>query len=383
MHSDHGLAAQIVRLPVLADPQAAPARVAEWLAEIAGTVDGEALARIFAEYPKFAELTAGLAEFAPHLWDHLRADAGRAVRLLTRDPALHLDALLTQSTLAIAASDDATIVMRHLRALKAEAALLIALCDIGGAWPIMRVTQALTRLADCAVGSAVCYLLADATRRGRFVPVDPGRPDVGSGYIVLAMGKMGAGELNYSSDIDLIVFFDAAAPLRNAEASTFFVRMTQRLVKLLSERTQDGYVFRTDLRLRPDPASTPLAVSARVQSVDLGSLRHLRLFVAAESALPERAARHDGDRHAEEEAGCGDHHGCEREPLVAAAHPSGDERDEDRGEDQAERVPGERDQADEDRERREETGNRLRRPGASALVADVRHRRLPSARATA
>ena len=261
MRQDHGLAAQIVRLPVLADPQAAPARVAGWLAEIAGTVDGEALARIFAEYPKFAELTAGLAEFAPHLWDHLRADAGRAVRLLTRDPAQHLVALLTQSSLTIAASDDATIVMRHLRVLKAEAALLIALCDIGGVWPIMRVTQALTRLADCAVSSAVHYLIADATRRGQFVPVDPGRPDFGSGYIVLAMGKMGAGELNYSSDIDLIVFFDAAAPLRNAEASTFFVRMTQRLVKLLSERTQDGYVFRTDLRLRPDPASTPLAVS--------------------------------------------------------------------------------------------------------------------------
>ena len=90
MHSDHGLAAQIVRLPVLADPPTALARVAKWLAEIADTVDGESLAQIFAEHPKFAELTAGLAEFAPHLWDHLRADAVRAVRLLTRDPAQHL-----------------------------------------------------------------------------------------------------------------------------------------------------------------------------------------------------------------------------------------------------------------------------------------------------
>ena len=77
------------------------------------------------------------------------------------------------------------------------------------------------------------------------------------------MGKMGARELNYSSDIDLIVFYDAAAPalVPGTEPAPFFVRLTQRLVKLLQERTADGYVFRTDLRLRPDPASTQIAVS--------------------------------------------------------------------------------------------------------------------------
>ena len=72
------------------------------------------------------------------------------------------------------------------------------------------------------------------------------------------MGKMGAFELNYSSDIDLIVFFDpdAAALAPDAEPAPFFVRLTRELVKLLQERTADGYVFRVDLRLRPDPAST-------------------------------------------------------------------------------------------------------------------------------
>ena len=86
---------------------------------------------------------------------------------------------------------------------------------------------------------------------------------IGSGYIVLAMGKMGAFELNYSSDIDLIVFYDPAAPAlpKDAEPAPLFVRITQRLVKLLQERTADGYVFRTDLRLRPDPASTAIAIS--------------------------------------------------------------------------------------------------------------------------
>jgi glutamate-ammonia-ligase adenylyltransferase len=77
------------------------------------------------------------------------------------------------------------------------------------------------------------------------------------------MGKMGAGELNYSSDVDLIVFYDANAPnlANGVEPSPFYVRMTRGLVKLLQERTPDGYVFRTDLRLRPDPGSTQIAVS--------------------------------------------------------------------------------------------------------------------------
>ncbi len=118
-------------------------------------------------------------------------------------------------------------------------------------------------MADTAVGAAVRFLLGDAARRGRLEPRDPARPDEDSGYIVLAMGKMGAFELNYSSDIDLIVFFDPAAPVLGADRQSvrLFVRLTQGLIRLLQERTADGYVFRVDLRLRPDPASTAVAVS--------------------------------------------------------------------------------------------------------------------------
>src|SRR5581483_11503904 len=81
--------------------------------------------------------------------------------------------------------------------------------------------------------------------------------------LVLAMGKMGSNELNYSSDIDLIVFYDAACPalLSGTEPAAFYVRLTRGLVKFLQERTPDGYVFRTDLRLRPDPSSTQIAIS--------------------------------------------------------------------------------------------------------------------------
>ena len=154
--------------------------------------------------------------------------------------------------------------MALLRRLKAEAALLIALADAGCVWPVMRVTAALTRLADTAVGPGGAASPARRRRAAaRIRPADPERPEVGSGYFVLALGKMGANELNYSSDIDLIVFYDIAAATAapGTELAPFYVRLTRRLVKLLAERTADGYVFRTDLRLRPDPASTQIAVS--------------------------------------------------------------------------------------------------------------------------
>ena len=162
-----------------------------------------------------------------------------------------------------ARADDIADAMRSLRRMKAEAALLIALADIGSAWPIMQATRALTRLADTAVDAAVRFALAEAARAGKLKPKDPSQPQIDSGYIVLAMGKMGAFELNYSSDIDLIVFFDPdIAPLaEGVEAAPTFVRITQRVVKLLQEHTGDGYVFRTDLRLRPDPGSTGIAIS--------------------------------------------------------------------------------------------------------------------------
>ncbi|MEI9803820.1 MAG: hypothetical protein WDN48_04280 [Pseudolabrys sp.] len=141
--------------------------------------------------------------------------------------------------------------------------MLIALADIAASGRCMQAARALTDLADTAVDAAVRFVLAEAVRAGRLTPKDKAQPQIGSGYIVLAMGKMGAFELNYSSDIDLIVFYDPAAPAvpKDAVPAPLFVRITQRVVKLLQERTGDGYVFRTDLRLRPDPASTAIAIS--------------------------------------------------------------------------------------------------------------------------
>ena len=257
------LADRIAIAPLLIDQEAAHARVDAWLSELAAA-EAEPLQTLFAAKPTVKTLIESLSENSPYLWGLASREPKRLLRLLNSNPDRHLTAVLDQHARAIASCEDEAEAMRSLRQMKSEAALLIALVDVGGVWPVMRGARALTDLADAAVGFALRFCLADAVRAGRLAPKDRSQPHVGSGYVVLAMGKMGAFELNYSSDIDLIVMYDPAAPAlpADAEPSTLFVRITQRLVKLLTERTPDGYVFRTDLRLRPDPASTAIAISA-------------------------------------------------------------------------------------------------------------------------
>ena len=256
------LAERIVSAPFLIDPKAARQRVAEWLAGLPVS-EANALKALFTAHKTVATLLQSLSESSPFLWELASSEPERLLRLLSCDPEPHLAALLADNGRAVAASEDEAEAMRLLRRMKAEAALLIALADIGGVWPVMRATRALTDLADTAVDAAARFALAEAARAGRLKPKDKSQPQLGSGLIVLAMGKMGAYELNYSSDIDLIVFYDPSAPAvpEDAAHAALFVRITQRLVKLLQERNGDGYVFRTDLRLRPDPASTGIAIS--------------------------------------------------------------------------------------------------------------------------
>jgi len=247
--------------PLVLAPDRTKQVLGEWLAELkpdeAAAID-ELLDQRFAKTILF-----GIAEFSPYLFDLVRADAARLIRLLRCEPDAHLASLIEMMSREVFAASSETEAMRLLRRSKSEAALLIALCDIGGVWPVMQVTAALTDLAVAAVQSALRYLLRQETVRGRLLPRDEHLPEENCGLFVLAMGKMGAGELNYSSDIDLIVFFDPQAPTlaRDIEPQPFFVRITQALARLLQQRTADGYVFRVDLRLRPDPASTQVAIS--------------------------------------------------------------------------------------------------------------------------
>ena len=149
-----------------------------------------------------------------------------------------------------------------LRVAKRRIALLTALCDLGGVWPLEAVTGALTRLADLAVHLSVTRLVADEIRRGKLPGATADDAETGAGMVCLAMGKMGAHELNYSSDIDLICLFDETRYKGvEHEARASFIRVTRKMTALLSDLTGDGYVFRTDLRLRPDASVTPVCLS--------------------------------------------------------------------------------------------------------------------------
>jgi glutamate-ammonia-ligase adenylyltransferase len=258
----HRLAARFVDGPHVSAPDQAKQRLADWLTDLAAG-QAAALGDLMVRFPRAGTMLLGIADASPYLFDLVRADAARLLRVLGCDPQPHLDELIEATRRDVAAAAGEVEVMQRLRRIKAEAALLIALADIGGVWPVMTVTAALTGLANAAVRSALRFVLRQEAARGRLKPPDPDTPEEDSGLIVLAMGKMGAGELNFSSDIDLIVFFDSKAPalVGDIEPQQFFVRVTQGLTRILQQRTGDGYVFRVDLRLRPDPASTPVAIS--------------------------------------------------------------------------------------------------------------------------
>ncbi len=158
---------------------------------------------------------------------------------------------------------DKAELMRVLRVAKRRIALLTAIADITGQWSLERVTATLSDLADAALQASVRFLLSQAAARGDIGLPDLEQPTEGSGFAVFALGKQGGRELNYSSDIDIMVLFDQdAIDYRGPKEPTkFYSQLTQTLVEIMRARTEDGYVFRTDLRLRPDPGVSPLALS--------------------------------------------------------------------------------------------------------------------------
>ena len=164
---------------------------------------------------------------------------------------------------------DLSAIMVELRHAKSDAALLIALADISGLWTVDQVTVALSDFADASVRLALRALLIKAHGRGHLKIADLDDPEKGVGYAVLGLGKLGGRELNYSSDIDLFVFFDehALPYIGKKSPQEFAVQLTKDLTTLLQERTSQGYVFRTDLRLRPDPGSTAVAVSREAAQI--------------------------------------------------------------------------------------------------------------------
>ena len=243
--------AQPLQLTARFDPE----RAVRTLAEL------EALAPDILGTGAFVTLIGSAAGNSPYLARLMLKNATYLSQLLVDGPEGSLAALEAEA-LSIGGETDFAHAMRRLRLAKARAALAIALADIGGIFDLEAVMAALTRFADCAVKGALRVALAAAGKRAGYPDCPPETLEQSTGLIVLAMGKMGAIELNYSSDIDLIVFYDDDRFhfSRGGERHIAAVDLVKGLIKLLAEPTADGYVFRVDLRLRPDAGATQIAI---------------------------------------------------------------------------------------------------------------------------
>jgi glutamate-ammonia-ligase adenylyltransferase len=238
-HGGMRLAQRITRLPIAFDAEAA----------------ADTRASLPDLGPELGTLLAAVAGCSPYLRGLSLREAGWLAEA-DADPEAAVAAVL-----AAVADQPLDLLPAALRQAKRRVALVTALCDLGGVWPLAQVTGTLTRLADRAVDVTLRALVAEDLRRGRLPGAGPDDAAQAGGMVVLAMGKMGAGELNYSSDIDLIALFDPSRyPGAEQEARAACIRITRRLTAILSDVT-DGYVFRTDLRLRPDASVTPVCLS--------------------------------------------------------------------------------------------------------------------------
>jgi len=224
------------------------------------TAELAAPARAYLEPKDTLKLIEGVAGNSPYLGSLLLKEPETVAAFFERGPDDVL-AGLNADALAAGELEDQAKAQRRLRLAKRRAALTIALADIAGLYEVEAVTAAMTRLADASVAGALSFLLREAAKRNNIAAGEALMQT--SGLVVIAMGKHGAFELNYSSDIDLVVFYDQERfPFTiRGEKRAAAVDLTKGLLRLLSDSTADGYVFRVDLRLRPDAGATQIAIS--------------------------------------------------------------------------------------------------------------------------
>lgn len=213
-------------------------------------------------------------DHSPFLREAIRARADIAEKYLD-------NGAIAAAALASAASGD-TLESR-LRRQRHGLALAVALGDLSGELTLEQVTAILSDFADWAIDEAVRSAISE-----RVPDAEP------QGFAVIAMGKLGSHELNYSSDVDLLLLFDPdTLPKRTRDdAGEAAVRVGRRLIELLQKRTEDGYVERVDLRLRPSPEVTPIAlpVNAAISHYESSALPWERAaFIRARAAAGDRA----------------------------------------------------------------------------------------------
>ncbi|WP_332878184.1 bifunctional [glutamate--ammonia ligase]-adenylyl-L-tyrosine phosphorylase/[glutamate--ammonia-ligase] adenylyltransferase [Massilia sp. S19_KUP03_FR1] len=188
--------------------------------------------------------------------DQLAAMARHSMATLDLDAALALEA---------AALPPGTPMGRPMRRLRNALIATLIERDLAGRADLDEVVSAMTRFADFAITRHLNVLMAEQVAlHGMPIGEESGRPQH---MMVLAMGKQGGGELNVSSDIDLIFVYpeqgdtQAGPGQKSLSNHEFFVRLGRKLIGALSEVTQDGFTFRVDMALRPNGASGPLAAS--------------------------------------------------------------------------------------------------------------------------
>ncbi len=167
----------------------------------------DAVAAALDEQPT-AQLLDTIFTFSPFLTHCLVVDPTFATQLFTGGYTSALDAVFTSITNNSLSNEKEDTVARALRIARRRAALTIGFADISGEWGILRVTEALSDFAEHAINATAAKLLHDAHVTGEIILPDPCEPCRNSGFIVLGMGKLGGRELNYSSDVDLILLFE-------------------------------------------------------------------------------------------------------------------------------------------------------------------------------
>lgn len=246
-------------LPGAAHPDHAERTIERW----AANATDAAFCQAVAESAPGRKLLEAVAGNSPFLAQCLQRDADFTCRLLELGPDAVFADTINEITGEAANGRNTAQLMSFLREAKRHAALTIAVADLAGVWDVDRVMDGLSTFADVSISLAARHALHLQAQAGRLRLNCPDDPEKGSGYVVLGLGKLGARELNYSSDVDLIVLYDRDIVMADDpdEVGATLVRATRDLVRILEERTADGYVHRTDLRLRPDPGTTPVAIS--------------------------------------------------------------------------------------------------------------------------
>ena len=238
------------------------------------------------------DLLTGTAGSSPYLATLIAKEAEWIVPALD-DPELAVEAVFSECL-----STPHDVLGAKLRQSKRRIALLTGLADLGGTWSLEQVTGTLSRFADTACTAAMRAGIAQQIKRRKIPGLDEDDIATAGGMVALAMGKMGAYELNYSSDIDLICLFDETRfdPADYGEARMGFVRATRHMTSLLSDLTGEGYVFRTDLRLRPDPSVTPVCIAMEAAERYYESLGRTWERAAYIKARPSAGDLDAGDR---------------------------------------------------------------------------------------